>query len=216
MTTTTIYTQKSRPWRSLENSIIVFLNSSNQWLDNTNDSFVSQLRSVVNTVEIFTDLNLLADFITSIQHEKVFCIVSDIEGKLIVPLLHEVSSLNSFYILSDDTMQAWIRNYRKVKGIFHDINSICNHMKNAVKEVEQNMSSISVLGDSTRMDLNQLSPSFMYSQLLKDIILNTNFTNESKSEFIEYCRTGYQNNRVALDTIEQFSKEYLGHSPVWW
>jgi hypothetical protein len=84
-------------------------------------------------------------------------------------------------------LQQCFENYRKVKDIYYDIKSICNDIKHAVKQVEQDIVPISILGDSTEMDLNQLESSFMYSQLLKEIILDMDYTNESNS--VEYNRT---------------------------
>jgi hypothetical protein len=105
-TTATTNKEKRHLRKVLENYIIVCLVGSYRQLDDLDHSLISQLRRVVNTVEIFTDSNTLADFVSEVQYESVFWIVLGDQGKMIVPLLHELPQIYSVYILSDDTLQS--------------------------------------------------------------------------------------------------------------
>ncbi|CAF4272394.1 unnamed protein product [Rotaria socialis] len=202
--------------RVLEDGVIVYLSSPCRDLDGFNSNLVLKLKSIVSNVEVFIDPDSCADFIMNVQYEKIFWIVSDADGQIVIPFLHELSQIYSIYVLSDNNGQDWIGSYRKIKASFQDTEALCTRIRKDVKQVERQVTAISILGDFTTMDLNQLEPSFMYSHLLKEIILDMNYTDEAKDEFAEYCRVMYYDNPWTLNMIELFGKEYLLHSPVWW
>ena len=71
-------------------------------------------------------------------------------------------------------------------------------------------------GDLSKKNLNQLEPSFMYTQIMKEILLAITFEETHIKEFIEHCREAFVENKKALATVKQFEREYHDKSPVWW
>lgn len=215
-TVTTRQKQQRHSRRTLENTIIECLDCSDRCSFYFTESGISKLQCFVDVVDVFNDSDEFVDSVTAIQNELMIWIVADIQGKIIIPLLHDLPQLYSIYVLTDDHQAKWTQDYRKVKGVFHDILSICACLKSGIKQIEQDTIPISTISGSTIDSLNKLEASFMYSQLLKEIILDNSYTPESKIEFVEHCRAAYYDNRIALKVIEEFNTEYATHNPVWW
>lgn len=64
--------------------------------------------------------------------------------------------------------------------------------------------------------LDSLDPSFMYTQLLKDIARGTTDDTTAKAEFIEYWRQHYTHNDQVQSTVNQFEQDSIDHSTIWW
>ncbi|CAF1490325.1 unnamed protein product [Adineta steineri] len=62
-------------------------------------------------------------------------------------------------------------------------------------------------------NLNQLDPTFMYTQLFKEILLDMEYDQRSLKHFAAYCRN---NNSVSSINIDRFEKEYHSRSAIWW
>ncbi|CAF4209636.1 unnamed protein product, partial [Adineta steineri] len=62
-------------------------------------------------------------------------------------------------------------------------------------------------------NLNQLEPTFMYTQIFKDILLDMEYDEQAITGFTSYCR---QNNSGSAITIDRFEKEYHAQSAIWW
>jgi tetratricopeptide (TPR) repeat protein len=56
----------------------------------------------------------------------------------------------------------------------------------------------------------------MYSQLLKETILNIEFDKEAKAKFVNFCRVNYADNKTRLQKIDMFEREYEPHAAIWW
>ncbi|CAF3722376.1 unnamed protein product [Rotaria sp. Silwood1] len=58
---------------------------------------IDKLRSVVNYLKIFDNTDVCRDYISTIKQEQIFLIISGQTGKHIIPLVHNLSQLNSIY-----------------------------------------------------------------------------------------------------------------------
>lgn len=146
--------------RIVENFIIIWLDSNiNEFDDNTKKSITS-LRQAVNSIKIYNDVDKCMDFLTDIEDEKVFLIVSYIFGQQIISLFENVTQLHSIYIICNQSIenQPWIDDYKNIKGIFNKIESICNVLQKNIRQYEIDLISIGVT------NLDELDQSFMYSQ----------------------------------------------------
>jgi hypothetical protein len=103
--------------------------------------------------------------------------------------------------------------------VFTEIAPICEALKQAAQQCEQNAISISFMatsGDVSKKNLDQLDPSFMYTQILKEILLAINFEPKHFTEFIDYCRDVFAENDGELKNIKQFEGKYRDETPIWW
>jgi tetratricopeptide (TPR) repeat protein len=208
--------------RMIRNFLLVWLDGNIDEV-NSDDSrkTIAELRQVVDSVNTFTDIDKCIDFITDVKDEKFVFIVSGSFSKFIVPLVQEISHVTSVYIYSNDEVQyeKWTKNWAKVKGVFTDIKLICETFRKFPRKWEQDSVSISFFNptdDVSTKNLDQLEQSFMYTQILKEILLTIDFQPVHFDGFLRYWREKYASNPVELKKIDQFEREYHHHAPIWW
>src|SRR6202044_1830537 len=107
----------------------------------------------------------------------------------------------------------------KVNSVFTDIASICEALKQATQHCDHNSVAISFVKrtDGTlKESLDTLDQSFMYTQILKEILLTIDFEQDHIDEFLTYCREQFVDNGAELKNVDKFEKEYFCHRPIWW
>jgi len=198
----------------IQNFLLVWLDGSS---DGDNFESIKQLRQIVNNVNQFTDVDDCITFIDAISDEKIFLILPGYLGQRIIPILHDKSQISTIYILCGNCKrhESWTKKWMKIKGIYTDLTPICQALKSDVYECDQNSISISLLKESNR-NLNELDQSFMYSQILKEILLSIDFNDEHFREFIIYCRQQFIGNAFELNNIDKLENEYRTSQAIWW
>ncbi|CAF4691391.1 unnamed protein product, partial [Rotaria sp. Silwood2] len=178
---------------------------------------MSQFQRIVSSIETFTDIDECVDFLTDIKDQQVFFIVSDKTSETFVPLIHDVPQIDSIYIFYDNVVnhEQNMKEWRKVKAVVNDISFICDQLKQNTRQCELNLIPISIVSASSVVDLNELDQSFMYSQLLKETLLEMKYDDKAKKEFVDFCRVLYSDNNVQLGIIDEFERDYHLHSPIW-
>ncbi|CAF0734419.1 unnamed protein product [Adineta steineri] len=195
------------------------------WLDNNIDddnadynNTIKQLKRVVNDVNTYTDGEECIEFIQTITNNKVRMIISGSLGQHIVPHVHKMSQVDTIFIFcnNQEWYKQWAKEWPKIRGVFTDTTSICEALKQASQQCEQNAISISFMASLSNKKLNQLDPSFMYTQILKEILLTIDFEDKHFEEFITYCRDAFVENEYDLQNIEKLERDYHDRTPVWW
>jgi tetratricopeptide (TPR) repeat protein len=199
------------------------------WLDNTIDdnnkdssNTVTQLRCVVNDVKTCTDGDQCIQLIDTITNNKVCMIISGSLGQLIVPRVHNMSQVDSIFIFCGNKArhEQWAKEWPKIKGVFTEISPICEALKMAAQQCEHNAISMSFMvpnsGDASNQSLDRLDPSFMYTQILTEILLTIKFEKEHFQEYIDYCREQFAENDLELNNIQKFEGKYRTKTPIWW
>ncbi|CAF1239805.1 unnamed protein product [Adineta steineri] len=200
----------------MQNVLLIWLdnniNENNADCNNT----IKQLKRVVNNVNTFTEGEECIEFIQAITNNKVCMIVSGSLGKHIVSHVHHMSQVDTILIFCSNREwhKQWAKEWPKIKGVFTDVTSICEALKQAAHQCEQNATSISFVASDKKLD--QLDPSFMYSQILKEILLTINFEDKHFKEFITYCRDVYDDDENELKNVNQLQKTYKNNISIWW
>ncbi|CAF4187157.1 unnamed protein product, partial [Adineta steineri] len=200
----------------MQNVLLVWLdnniNENNADCNNT----IKQLKCVVNNINTFTDSEECVEFIQTINNNKICMIVSESLAKHIVPHVHDMSQVDIILIFysNEDWDKRWAKEWPKIKGVFRDIKSICEALRQGVRQCEQNSISISFVASNKKLD--QLDPSFMYTQILKEILLTIKFEDKHFKEFITYCREAFIENEYDLHKIEKLERDYHDQKPIWW
>ncbi|CAF1458225.1 unnamed protein product [Rotaria sordida] len=201
-------TTQSQPIRRmLQNFLLIWLDAN---LDESKDDYKKSIQHLQNIVEIvttFKDVDECIDFLSDIENENVFMIVSGALGKHLIPVIQECPQLVSIYIFCDNQWiyERWAKTMNKVKGVYTQIEPICDALQIDRRKCDQNMIPIS---------FNRIDPLFMYTQLLKEALLEIE-DDDAKSikELVEYCRLHSDASGVTLEKIE---REYRNHTPIWW
>ncbi|CAF1020500.1 unnamed protein product [Adineta steineri] len=200
----------------MQNVLLIWLdnniNENNADCNNT----IKQLKGAVNNVNTFTDDKQCFEFIQTITNNKICMIVSGSLGQHIVSRVHDISQVDSIFIfcINQEWHKQWAKEWLKIKGVFTDITSICEALKQAAHQCEQNAISISFMASNKKLD--QLDASFMYTQILKEILLTINFEDKHIKEFITYCRDVYADDDNELKNVHQLQSTYKNNIPIWW
>jgi tetratricopeptide (TPR) repeat protein len=211
--------------RMVQNVLLIWLDAN---IDVENDAdchnTIIQLQSVVNNVNTFTDGDQCIEFIDTIDSNKnkACMIISGSLGQQIVPRAHNMSQVDSIFIFCGNKKhhEQWVKDWAKIKGVFTEINPICEELKKAAQQCEHNATPISFMvtdGDDTKpKKLDQLDCSFMYTQILKDILLTITFEQKHIQEFIKYCRQQFADIEKELMNVKELERNYHKKTPVWW
>jgi tetratricopeptide (TPR) repeat protein len=208
--------------RRVQNFHLVWLDGSIDEINNDDcRNSITELRQIVNTVNTFTDVDECIDFITDMKDEMTLMIISEAFSSIIVPIVEAISQVSSIYIICENKAQheKLVQQWSKLKGIYTDITSICEALKQAVQHCDQNSVSISFVKSTdgtSNQNLDQLDQSFMYTQILKEILLTIDFEQVHINEFLTYCREQFVGNTAELKNFDEFEKEYRHHRPIWW
>jgi len=113
--------------------------------------------------------------------------------------------------------EQWAKEWPKIKGVFTEITSICEALKKAARQCKQDSMPISVMAtndDMSKKNLDQLEPSFMYTQILKEVLLSIEFEEKHIKEFINYCRDAYAEDE--WENVKKFEQTYHDETPICW
>ncbi|CAF1021309.1 unnamed protein product [Adineta steineri] len=202
--------------RLSKNVLLIWLD--NNIKDNNADysNTIKHLKRIINNVNTFTNGRQCVEFIQTITNTNVCMIISGSFEKYIVPYVHVMSQVDTIFIFCDN--QEWHRqstkDWPKVKGVFTEITPIYKALEKSVHFCEQNATAISFVALNKKLD--QLDPSFMYTRILKEILLTINFEDKHIKEFITYCREVFVENEYELHNIEKLESHYRNHTPIWW
>jgi hypothetical protein len=200
--------------RMVQNVHLIWLDAS---IDEENHADVHntiiQLRRIINTISTFTNVEQCIEFLESIKNNKACMIISASLGEHMVPLVHNRSQVDSIFILcrNKNRLHNWIKNWSKIKGVFIEITPICEALKKVAQECEHNaipMSFIATNHDVSKKNLDQLDCSFMYTQILKEILLTIKFEEKHRREFLEYCREQFADNKDKLSNVKELEQNY--------
>jgi tetratricopeptide (TPR) repeat protein len=198
------------------------------WLDNNIDdnskecrNTITQLRRAVNTINTFTDGEECIQFLEDLHDDKVCMIISGALGQHILQRVHNMSQVHSIFIFCGNKKyhKQWAKEWPKIKGVFTEISPICEALKQAAQQCEQDVIPISFMGtggDASNKKLDQLDPTFMYTTIMKEILLIIKFKQEHFMEFIRHTREALADNEGELKNVQKFERKYRDETPIWW
>ncbi|CAF1138832.1 unnamed protein product [Rotaria sp. Silwood1] len=191
------------PTKSTDNrlgAMKVYHNKNPKIVESNSDyqNSISHLRCIVNAIKIFTDADRCLDFL-----EIISCI-------------HELNQVESVYIFCSDKSkhEQWSKSYEKIKGVFTEIGSVYDVLIQDIHQSEANLTSVTILAPSSNMKSHEIDPTFIYSQLLKEILIDIEKEDTEKQKLIDFCREQHPQNDSELEFINEFDRDYLKQSPL--
>ncbi|UJR19637.1 hypothetical protein I4U23_022771 [Adineta vaga] len=126
--------------RKIQNVLLIWLDSNIDENNKDYENTITQLRCVVNDLNIYTDGAQCIQFIETIKDRKACIIISGSLGQLIVPSVHNLSQVDSIFIFCGNKQrhEVWAQTWPKIKGVFIEIKPICEALKQAAQQCEQN------------------------------------------------------------------------------
>ncbi|CAF0947859.1 unnamed protein product [Adineta steineri] len=182
-----------------------------------------KLRSIINHLKKFQDAAQCQKYIHERStKERVVMIVSGRLGREIVPSIHQLRQVISIYVYCMDKAgnEKWARNYKKIKAVVTDLDELVSRIKadhKIQKMVEEPLSiNIFTAGGGAGSSTTGLNGKFVFSQVLTDLLIQLQCTEDDKKELIDLCKKQYKGNNYELSNIRDFQEEYSSDKVLWW
>ena len=209
--------------RTTQNFLLLWLDSDRSTSDPECQARLEQLYTVVDDINLFTDLDACVAFLGDVRMEKAYVIVSTSLAKNLVSTIHTMKQLHAIFILDVDLNceEEWVRAWSKIKGVYNRIEPICEALRQAMAQNSREYIPISfprVDASENDADLNlgQLEPSFMYTQLFKDTLLSMEHSEDELEQMVSYCQVRYGSNQRTRELIDEFRRDYCTGKVIWW
>ena len=202
------------------NLVIIWVDTNLNHSNKIYSDALTKLQRITTSVYTVTNAEQCMKQLDSIHDKRVYLIVSDELGEEVVPQVHDSPQIHSIYIFTPVKRQRlrWANEWsEKIKKISSDMEEIFQEIKFSSGQVGS-LTPISII---RRMDLpnsidNELDQSFMYTQLLKDILLEMKHDPTLKSKLVEYCQTKYADDILQLGLIDEFGQQYDQSLAIHW
>ncbi|CAF1509144.1 unnamed protein product, partial [Adineta steineri] len=140
--------------QQVQNVLLIWLDSN---IDETNgecQNTITKLRRAVNDISTYTNDNQCLEFIQTVMDRKICMIISGSLGQHIVPRVHSMSQVDSIFIFCGNRKrhEEWAKDWSKIRGVFIDITPICEALKEAAHQCEQNAIPMSFVGSNKKLD----------------------------------------------------------------
>lgn len=198
------------------------------WLDTNIDAakkeyhdLVNTLRTVVDTVKLFTDSKTFKDCLTKIENEKVYVLISGSVGEHIIPSIHNLPQLELVFVFCRDRSRhkLWTDQWPKIRDVYTTIEPICQVLQHIKTLSDYNtipMSFLNIDNHVLEQNIDEFDQSFVYTQMLKEVLSTIKFEQKHLTEFIQYSRQLLTNNERQLINLQNFEKYYYEKGPIWW
>ncbi|CAF5123637.1 unnamed protein product, partial [Rotaria magnacalcarata] len=166
---------------NVEYFILVYLNSTKP-----DDSIIKPLRGLVNFLKTFDDIDDCIAFINSISNEKVIFILSDVFSNSILPRIEDLQQIFTIYILNenDQNKQNLLNKNSKIQGFYTNISDVYKQISIDINQITRDLIAyMSISSNSSTPD-----PMFIYSQLISEIILDSDETEYAMKELVNFAR----------------------------
>ncbi|CAF0745754.1 unnamed protein product [Adineta ricciae] len=203
-----------------QNISVIWLNSNAEYSHSgleINDT-VERLRDIADSFHIFTDIDECVDFMTDIIDEEIFLIMSNHQVQQLLSLVENVPQLVAIYIFNHHQTQndQQINNHSKVHGAYTDFFAMIDTLKQDACRRQVDSTPFSIVPTTSTPNLDQLDQTFMYTQLLKETILELEHDHNARQAFTDFCLQHLQEYNLRKQPLVQFQKFYDRHSPIWW
>jgi hypothetical protein len=187
--------------------------------------FKKQCQSLTNSIRTFTDVTACVEFIHNQPDDHhIVLVVSLALAHETIPLAHSSSQLSGIYVdLSNQTNTdtTWTNGYDKVRGnLFNNLQTILEHLPGYNKASNDlDTPGFSFISKSEIQAGNRQDPTFMYQQLLKDILLNDKEDDSeaiARKQMIDFCRQTCAIQTTQLPIIDEFETTFHPSRSFFW
>ncbi|CAF1551476.1 unnamed protein product, partial [Adineta steineri] len=207
--------------RIVQNYLLIWVDASIDQADKDCQNTLAQLKNVVNDVSLCTEPNQCIQVLNKVDKKQAFVITSGSLGQDLLPKIHGMPQLDAIYIFCGNKSrhEGWTQSWKKIKGVHTNIKDICQALQVAVKQCNQDTIAVSFLAVNemaSTSNLNQLEPTFMYTQLFKEVLLDIKYDPKATKDLAVCCREVFAGNSIELQVIDEFERDYRPEKAIWW
>ncbi|CAF0789408.1 unnamed protein product [Adineta ricciae] len=179
-----------------------------------------KIRELFENFKEFSKPQQCLDFITNFFDGQILLITSSNLAKNLLLRIHSDKRIASIYLFfsSKTTDNQWAKDYSKIKGIVSDIRLIPSRIQQERNRDPIALSFVSST-DIISSGENRQDPSFMYFQLLKEVLTHNYLLEsdqQSKEEMLAYCREVKAHNPTAIVILDEFEKDFIPELAIYW
>lgn len=180
-----------------------------------------KLGNEIDFIRYFNGIDETIEFIFNLNNTQIFLITRNDFAKQLLPIVHSSSKLHSIYLFDFREQRKLIKEFDKIKLTSDDFDEICSEVKRILSIEKCRTSGISFVSsdDFDSTDKNRQDPTFMYFQLIKEILLHQNSEEteeQRRTEFIKYCQQICADDEESLQIIRDFEVNYLNDLAIYW
>ena len=175
-------------------------------------SIVQNMRRFMNIINVFDDTDDCIACINSSSKQKIVLIVSDNFCGSLLPRIENISHILSIYILSENPDESLSYSSTQIRGVFRSIDDIYEMISDDVSPMNSDILLFQPVYDNG----TTINATFLFFQLLGDIILDSNETENASQELIHFAPQEYHGNTHELAQIEDFEKSYKNTEAMSW
>ena len=197
-----------------ENFIVIWLDPTRNAQHTDTKSFISHFQELVHLVLLVNNTEEFVSYISDIKHERIFLIICEHLAQQVVTFAVDFPQIDSIYVhcKDRDQFEKWASKEIKIKGVFNKIEPIYDALRRDIRQCEDDLIPISIT-----TSIHHCDQSFLYPQLMKEILFDMTYSPDSKFNFAEKCITSlYRGNTFQLKRIEQFASEDDPLSSIRW
>ncbi|CAF3634168.1 unnamed protein product [Rotaria sp. Silwood1] len=209
-------TIKPTPYR-VQNYLVIWVDGNIDQASQDCQNTMAELRSIVKEVNVCTTSAQCIEILDDLDDEKAFVISSGALGQRLVPDIHRMPQLDTIYIFCSNKAwhEQWAKQWPKIQGIFTSITPICDSLKLVSRQCDHETIPISFLSKnimaieaaSNETSFDQFEPSFMYSKLLKEILLTIDEDDaKSLEDLVAYLYNSISDYSKALEFYDKAHK----------
>ncbi|CAF3998322.1 unnamed protein product, partial [Adineta steineri] len=190
------------------------------WLNNNeNVDIQKELRSIINHIETFHDVEECKNYIEKTpENDRLVLVTNGESGRQIIPLIHQLRQISSIYINSDD--KQWTNDFLKLKGIHAKMDELVLQIhkdhKNPRKIEEPVWVNMFTTISDAEKSTTGINGQFAFSQLLLDCLLRLKSNENDRNELISYCEKEYEGNQNELNHLDEFQSSYSSDNVLCW
>ncbi|CAM4835623.1 unnamed protein product [Rotaria magnacalcarata] len=207
-----------RQYLPMENIVVVWLDATTDNIDDDTLNSKVQLQQVARTIRTFIDSEKCIKWIEEIKNEKIFLIVSGQLGEAIMGEIESYSqiALTYIYCQQKSNYEHLGDEYKKVKGIYTDLSTICQRLKVDAKQWENDLNTFQTVPLNFMQELSPEQLLFIKNQLFKEYLLEIAYDKDAISDFVDYCESLYSENPKELELLKEFNEKYSSDNALYW
>lgn len=196
------------------------------WLDSSIDQSVDavtiqeRLRILNRNAKLYNDIKECIEFIQDITEEYILLILSEQIAEEVLCEIYNISSVRAVFLFGEvcDSHETLMKKYPSViVDMFTDLHDLLQSIDKTMKHIEQQDASFYLFNRAKRLkkyDLAKESGSFIWHQLLPNILKEMPNNEQTKQEMLDYCTNYYRSNEEELKNIECFRTSYKSDKAI--
>lgn len=190
-------------------------------LDESSDILATQemLQTLNTNAQFYTNVDKCLELIQSVKTEHILLVVSGQLAYLILPHIYSLRSVRAVFIFCEtrELHTALLTEYSsKIIDIFTDRDALFKSISGTMQLIEKQDAAFHLFDrtEKATRDLTKESASFLWHQLLIDVLKKMPADEQAKNEMLDHCAAYYRHNKIELQKIEHFRTSYTSKNAV--